>query len=417
VLFGGWYVGSLVGLSSYPTIVIAGLASLFGGTILALPFLFDLLRLPADLFQVFLTVDVIGSRFGTLLAAMHLIGIALIGTYALQGAVALRLVPLLRFALITLVLLAGTLFAIRALYTYVYVAPYRTADLLLGLSLTNEPQHHTVVEGPPPDGATGADASDSLEQILERGTLKVCYAPDDYPSAYQNTAGELVGFDIAVAHALARDMNVSIEFLPIVSTADILGRVTTGYCDVALSLIPISADLTREVAFTQSVLDVPVALIVADHRRAQFDAWPKIAARDELRIAVSDSVAEGRFVAAALPNASIDVYRSKAELDALLAEGATAVDAILAAGEEGAAWTVRYPSFNLVVPTPVRLAHFGYAVDRRDQDLRLYLDTWLASRRIDGTIDDLYRYWMLGEVGDTQPPRWSVLRDVLGWVD
>ena len=70
-----------------------------------------------------------------------------------------------------------------------------------------------------------------------------------------------------------------------------------------------------------------------------------------------------------------------------------------------------------MVPTPVRLAHFGYAVDRRDQDLRLYLDTWLASRRLDGTIDELYRYWMLGEVGETQPPRWSVIRDVLGWVE
>ncbi len=69
----------------YPLIAGAGLASLFGGTVLALPFLFDLLRMPADLFQVFVTMDVIAVRFGTLAAGMHIIALALIGSYAMQG--------------------------------------------------------------------------------------------------------------------------------------------------------------------------------------------------------------------------------------------------------------------------------------------------------------------------------------------
>lgn len=50
-----------------------------------LPFLFDLLRMPADLFQVFVTMDVIAARFGTLAAGMHIIALALIGSYAMQG--------------------------------------------------------------------------------------------------------------------------------------------------------------------------------------------------------------------------------------------------------------------------------------------------------------------------------------------
>lgn len=32
-------------------------------------------------------------------------------------------------------------------------------------------------------------------------------------------------------------------------------------------------------------------------------------------------------------------------------------------------------------------------------------------------LDELYRYRMLGEVQQTQPPRWSVIRDVLHRVD
>ncbi len=82
VLFGGWFVGSSLSPADYPTLVGAGVAALFGGTVLTLPFLFDLFRLPADLFQLFITVDVIASRFGNLLAGMHVIAIALIGAYA-----------------------------------------------------------------------------------------------------------------------------------------------------------------------------------------------------------------------------------------------------------------------------------------------------------------------------------------------
>ena len=109
LLFGGWYVGSEISVADYITLTVAGLASLFGGAVLTLPFLFDLLKLPAELFQVFITVDVIAVRFGTLLAAMHLIAIALIGTYALQGAISLNPLRLLRFSAISVALIASAL--------------------------------------------------------------------------------------------------------------------------------------------------------------------------------------------------------------------------------------------------------------------------------------------------------------------
>jgi ABC-type amino acid transport substrate-binding protein len=32
-------------------------------------------------------------------------------------------------------------------------------------------------------------------------------------------------------------------------------------------------------------------------------------------------------------------------------------------------------------------------------------------------VDGLYRDWMLGEIDATRPPRWSIARDVLGWLD
>jgi hypothetical protein len=38
-------------------------------------------------------------------------------------------------------------------------------------------------------------------------------------------------------------------------------------------------------------------------------------------------------------------------------------------------------------------------------------------KRKDGTLDVLYRYWILGQNAAPQRPRWSVIRNVLHWVD
>ena len=99
----------------------------------------------------------------------------------------------------------------------------------------------------------------------------------------------------------------------------------------------------------------------------------------------------------------------------MLASGLPDADAILMAAEEGAAWTILRPQFHLVTPSPTLLFPIGYAVARGDSKLLLYFNTWLFNAESDGTIDELYRYWMLGEVKQTLPPRWSIVPNVLGW--
>jgi hypothetical protein len=124
-----------VALEQYGLVVGAGLASLFGGTVLAIPFLLDLLNLPAELFQVFLSVDVLASRFGTLLAAMHLITVGLIGGYAMEGLIRVQPARLLGVAAISVLLLGGALGITRAYFTYIVVAPYTKAEQLASLHL------------------------------------------------------------------------------------------------------------------------------------------------------------------------------------------------------------------------------------------------------------------------------------------
>lgn len=46
-----------------------------------------------------------------------------------------------------------------------------------------------------------------------------------------------------------------------------------------------------------------------------------------------------------------------------------------------------------------------------------FISNWVELKKSDGTVDTLYQYWMLGGVTKKKEPRWSIIRDVLHWVD
>ncbi len=54
---------------------------------------------------------------------------------------------------------------------------------------------------------------------------------------------------------------------------------------------------------------------------------------------------------------------------------------------------------------------------RRDIETARFLSNWIDLKKKDGTIQALSDHWILGR--DARPPtrRWSVLRNVLHWVN
>jgi len=421
VLFAGWYIGASISVSQYPVLSVAGIASLFGGTVLAIPFLLDLLQLPNDLFQVFVTVDVLGSRFGTLLAAMHIVTIALIGTFALQGQARVRLLPLARFIGVTIVLLAVTLVGIRAFYTFVVVAPYTKDQALKSLHLLNDPQPAKVNTEIPIDLPRTGEGPANLAQIKERGVLRVCYVPGEYPSAFFNTEDppQLVGFDIELAHRFARSIDLPMEFLPVDNPEDAAAPLKAGACDILMSTMLITPSNADSFGLTQPIYRSSAGLIVKDHRRKAFQTWEKIRKLGvSLRLAVRGDADTLGIARKTLPNAVFLPIDSQEEVETLLETGMPQVDALADASEEGAAWTLLYPAYSLVVPKPTVFLPLGYAVAPGNDMLLKAFNAWILSEKSRGTIDRLYDYWMLGEATKAEkPPRWSIIRDVLHWVD
>jgi len=421
VLYAGWHTGSQLSVATYPTLILTGVPSLFGGILLAIPFLLNQFQLPSDLFQVFILLQVFIARFGTLISAMHYAAIALIGAVALAGHMRLRWLRLVQVGLVSAAMVAPILLGVRVFYTHVVVAPYTKADMLKRLDFLNQPQPARVYTDVP-DHLVQADGEPaSLAQIVERGVLRVCYQPDEYPSAFFNTADppQLVGFDIEMAHSFARRLQLPLEFLPALSESHAEDLLNRGVCDIYMRKLPVKLSRSQHFGLSSPVYRSSLGLIVKDYRREEFQSWEDIRAQGKaFRLGVEDSPDNISRLQTLLEGATIVPLQSMEQELEPLASGAESIDAIADMSEEGAAQTLLYPRFNLVVPKPAVLFPVAYAVARGNDDLLIAFNTWLLAQQSEGAVDTLYRHWMLGgAVEEKRAPRWSVIRNVLGWVE
>jgi len=345
---------------------------------------------------------------------------ALVGAYALQGRLRLHLRPLLRFAAITAALVIGALLGIRAFYTYVVVAPYTKDQALRGLHLLADPQAATVHREIPADLEASARGPAAIAEIRARGTLRVCYLNDDFPSSFFNSQGQLVGFDIELVHRLAQSLELPIDFLPVQGEgkAEAARLLDAGVCDLFGSTMAISPRRTEAFTMTIAVYTASVGFIVPDHLRHAFQSWDALRERGtSLRVAVPANPEAMEFAQSMLPQATLVPLSGLGDQRKLLESESPEVDAIAELSEEGAAWTLLYPRFNLVVPKPTVFTAQGFGVARGNPSLAKMLDAWIIEEKARGTVDALYRYWLLGAAAkSTEPPRWSVIRDVLHWV-
>ncbi|MHC4204740.1 MAG: cation:dicarboxylate symporter family transporter [Planctomycetota bacterium] len=421
ILFSGWYVGDQVSPASYPTLFGVGIPSLFGGTMLTIPFLLDLVRLPSELFQVFVSVDVVASRFGTLLAAMHYACLGLIGTFLMIGKLRIRWYILVRFVLVSIVLIGGVLYGVHGLYSRFIVPPYTQDQVLKSMRFMNTPQPAKVFTEIPSELENYNEGPASLSQIEERGVLRVCYQPDKYPSAFFNRADspELVGFDIEMAHGFARRLELPLEFIPARNEREAARLLNAGICDLYFRTLQISVYRTEIFGLTSPVYQSSLGLIVRDYRRREFETWKQIQTnQSSLTFALEDSSRSLMRAKSLFPDAKLLAMEDQNQQRQLLASDGADVDAIMDMAEQGAAWTLLYPSFNLVVPKPTVYMPVAYAAAPENPGLLLAFDAWLTVVKAEGKVDRLYRHWMLGEAAKIERPRrWSVIRDVLGWVE
>ena len=417
ILFAGWFYGNPVSLASYPNFIFSGLFSFFASVNVAIPFMLDLMRIPADAFQLYLVTGIINGRLATLLAAMNLVAFTLIATCALTGLMAVNWRKLAIYAAVSVLLTLGTTLGCRVFLTFSiqHLAP--TEDMALSnMKLITKAQPATVRKTAlqvPADPAAEPGLS-RLELIKRRGSIRIGYHKDNLPFSFFNRHGELVGFDIDLAYALATDLGLQIEFIPFdFETLD--QQVKDDQFDIAMSGIFIIPSYLNQVVFSNSYMRTNWAFVVKDYRRHQFESLEEIKSIDGLTIGIAGEKNVEFEVERTFPLAKAVQLDSVSEFFQTNWDN---VDCLLISAEAGSTWTLLYPQYQVVVPKPaIGTQSLGYPITGGDQALLNYINSWIDLDITKKYRDELYRHWILGKGAQEKTPRWSVIRDVLHWVE
>jgi Na+/H+-dicarboxylate symporter/ABC-type amino acid transport substrate-binding protein len=415
VLFAGWFSDSAVPVSQYLTFALTGLFSFFGDPTVAIPFLLDLLKIPSDTYRFFLVVDnLVGARFGTLLAAMSTLVLAVLGATAVSGSLKINRGKLVRYAVVTGVLTFGAIFGTRLFFQYVVPHEYQQYQRFVASDLSRERAPATFHDSSLPPPSVHDPQTSRVREIRERGHLRVGYFEDSLPFAFVNEAGKLVGFDVEMAYTLAEEMDVALD-LVLIERAQVTAMLDAGYVDIVMCGFVVSLERAEDTGFSLPYMDQTLAFVVRDDRREDFGSREKVKALKELKIAAPDVPYYVRKVREYLPQAEVVLLSSPREFFTRKDDD---LDALLYSAESGSAWSLIYPAYTVAVPHPDVLAlPVAYAMERSDREWIDFVDTWIDLKKKDRTIASLYDYWILGKSAAEKEPRWSVIRNVLHWVN
>jgi ABC-type amino acid transport substrate-binding protein len=216
-----------------------------------------------------------------------------------------------------------------------------------------------------------------------------------------------------LAHTLANDLGVSLEIT--IGPVEKIELLLDGrHVDVIMGGLLMTPEHIEAVGMTRPYMQETLAFVVRDYRRKEFQTADSVRDMDEVRIASLPIEYYVRKLGDALPRAEIvPVDSPRAFFEAEEGE----FDALLLTAEAGASWSLIYPQFTVAVPGPRAVATpVAFGVRRGDEAMNDFLDQWIRLKQAEGIIDRLYDYWIMGKKpASKQAPRWSVMRNVLGW--
>jgi ABC-type amino acid transport substrate-binding protein len=232
--------------------------------------------------------------------------------------------------------------------------------------------------------------------------------------SFFNTEDELVGFDIELGEKMALDLKVRAEFVPIEwgALGDMLQR---GEIDIMPGM------WYRPFWFSTVRLSEPyyagtVGLVVLDERRHDFDTLEKLGRSGPLKIGVPlDSTqleASMRRYFFGLDVEFVVVEKWKPFFEGEHPD----LDAFLLPAEHAAAWTLLHPQYTVVVPQPHPIkVPWAFGLAPQNEPLATVVNEWVIYARDTGLGRSAFDYWIRGQGAKTTEPRWSIMRNVLGW--
>ena len=410
VFFAGWFSGKPVDLAGAGSLAVSGLLSLFGSVYVAIPFMLELVHLPADLFQLFVMSGFITGKFGSVVAVMNLFALTLISIAMFQKVARFGLASWLRLGVGLVVGCTLVIISSRILMETVIDKDVNTSEIIANMRVADDVPKN-VSRSYPVLGETPVQPLANIAAIKARGVLRVGYRPSNVPFSYYNNRAELVGFDVEMASMLAKDLGVEVEFIPF-KKGKMAEALNNGFFDIAMSGLAMSIQQMQAVNYTMPVIELNRALVLPDHKLKKFKNSDDVKAMKGVTVAYAEHDEKINAVKHSMPNIT---FKEISGYKRFFQQKNGQYDALVVSAQAGSAWTLFYPDYGVLLLDKSARYPVAYGIAWENAELLRFVDNWLKLRKVDGSQDKAYNYWVLGQNVVEQAKRWSVVKDVLHW--
>lgn len=379
-----------------------------GSWINSLTFIFDSLALPEKGLNLYLTTLPFTSGFQSMASAMEIASLSLFITLSCRNKIRFAWFNVAKNGVLTVI----PIFFVAAGIKFLNPLPQIKNETKSIYELNISSAIPVTVYATPP--AAQPRSQDALDAILATKTLKVGYHTGVAPFCFKNVAGKIVGYDIAFAYELAFDLGCRLELIPF-EYQDLAKDLANHTYDIAMSAVSINEQRLKAMDFTNPYITPRIVLITREKSRKTFSKINNIRKNRALKIAALKGSAFESIAKEQFPNnilISLDSFEDIEELGPDVA--------LLWEEQEAVAWTLCHRGYRVVVPDiSLGLDMLSYAIALDNPRFLQYLNQWLALKQAEGYTQNQYELWVQGktEIAVHQEPRWSIIRNILSWVD
>lgn len=240
-------------------------------------------------------------------------------------------------------------------------------------------------------GSAFAQGKSRLQQILERGTLRVGTTGDFNPMSIRDPATNTYkGFDIEAMEQLAKDMGVKIEWVP-AEWATLVAGITADRYDI-FSGASLSMARARTVAFSAPYLETGTVPLVLRSNAARIKSWTDLNQRGTTVAVLMGTVFEEQ-AKAHFPQATVrGIEKPATGYQEVLAGRATAT---ITSNIEAATLAKTYPNLAIVAGAELRNKRpFAFPMPQNDHVWINYVNNWVALKQSEGFFDALEAKWL-----------------------
>ena len=244
-------------------------------------------------------------------------------------------------------------------------------------------------------GQSGAAEAAKLQEIRERGVLKVGSTGDYNPMSYLDPAtGEYVGFDAALTEDLAAALGVGLEYVP-TSWPTLMEDTLAGKFDLAICGITVTDARKEQALMSEGYLENGKTILVRAEDAEKYTSLGDVN-KPEVRVMVNPGGLNEKFARENLPDVTLIIHDVNQDIPGLIAEGEADVmiTEIMEAGYYvGQDNRLAAP----LIYEPFTNGQLGVLMPKGSEDLLDYVNAFLEEEKGSGRIDELadeyiYRY-------------------------